>query len=174
MSADGSITLPWGGEERKFRLGLGELRELQEKVNHNRLNPIGPRALLSLFETFDAWPDQVREVLRLGLIGGGTKIELVPGLIKRYCDERPPFDSVPVAHAVLMTALMGVRDDPVGKKPETEQPISARSDFPSSTAPEPQSDLALDKLTNAPSGNSPQPSRDGTEQTAAASSSPSQ
>lgn len=143
MSADGSVTLAWAGEERQFRLALGQLRELQENVNRWRAAigapVIGPSSLLRLVTEGDAWPSDVREVIRLGLIGGGMKIDQVPALIKRYVDERPLLESTKVAQAILLVALVGVPDDPVGKKRKRRrkaEPTTA-SDSPPSTAPAP-------------------------------------
>jgi hypothetical protein len=141
MSADGSVTLAWAGEERKFRLAIGQLRELQENVNRWRVNigaaPIGPSSLLRLLMGGDAWPDEVREIVRLGLIGGGeVGIALVPGLIKRYVDDRPLVESTQVAQAVLLSAMVGVPDDPVGKKPKRRRKTQATSSAsPASTEP---------------------------------------
>lgn len=142
MSADGSVMLPWAGEERKFRLAIGQLRELQESVNRPRVamgaKPIGPRTLLTIISDSDGWPDEIREVIRLGLIGGGMPIDRVPALVRRYVDERPLFESAPVAQAILLTALVGVPDDPVGKPAAetaaTEATMTASSS-PQSTAP---------------------------------------
>jgi hypothetical protein len=168
MSADGSIDLNWGGEMRRFRLALGELRELQENINLNRKTPIGPWSLYQMISRGDAWPDELRAVIRLGLIGGGTRLELVPGLIKRYVEERPILESVPTAQAVLGTALLGDQSDQVGKKKteaEEEATTEATTSLNSqqSTGPAPQSDSPLDKSINVPFGNSPPPSRDGIE-----------
>src|SRR5262245_6961708 len=100
LMGDGSVVLNWAGEERRFRLRIGELRELQENVNKARgAYPIGPWSLYKLVAGMDGWPDDMREIIRLGLIGGGTRIELVPGLVKRYFDERPLLESAPVAAA---------------------------------------------------------------------------
>jgi hypothetical protein len=166
VSADGSITLVWGGDERRFRLAIGQLRELQEVINKNRgAHPIGPWSLWKLVGAGDAWPDELREVIRLGLIGGGERLELVPGLIKRYVDERPLLESRPVAQAILGTALLGVPDDPVGKKPqpETSTTETTLSDSPLSTDQAQPSDSLRARSTIVPSGNSPLVSRDTTE-----------
>lgn len=174
MSADGSISLIWGGDERRFRLAIGQLRELQETVNKNRgAHPIGPWTLWKLVSAGDAWPDELREVIRLGLIGGGTRLELVPGLVKRYVDERPLLESRPVAQAILGTALLGVPDDPVGKKPQPETSTETTlSDSPLSTDQAQPSDSLRARSTIVPSGNSPPVSRDITEPTAATSNPP--
>lgn len=161
MSADGSVTLPWAGENRRFRLAIGQLRELQEGVNKWRVAigapPIGPRTLLRLLVEGDGWIDEIREVIRLGLIGGGMKIDLVPGLVKRYVDERPLMESAQVAQAILLTALVGDVDDPVGKHPAETAATEARataSSSPQSTAPVARSGSARGKSTISRSGNS--------------------
>jgi hypothetical protein len=160
MSADGSVTLAWAGEERKFRLAIGQLRELQENVNRWRVNigavPIGPSSLLRLLMGGDAWPDEVREIVRLGLIGGGeVSIALVPGLIKRYVDDRPLVESTQVAQAVLLSAMVGVPDDPVGKKPKRRRKTRATSSAsPASTEQDAQSDSLQTRSTACPSGSS--------------------
>lgn len=141
MSADGSITLSWGGEDRKFRLALGQLRELQENVNKWRaaINAplIGPAGLMRQLSEADAWPGDVREIIRLGLIGAKEiPIGEVPALIRRYVDERPLAESTSIAHAVLLAAIVGVPDDPVGKKPKRPRPRTrVQSSFQDSTAP---------------------------------------
>ena len=172
VSADGSVMLIWAGEERKFRLAIGQLRELQESINKNRgAHPIGPWSLFQQVGRGDAWPDELREIIRLGLLGGGMKSELVPGLIKRYVDERPLLESVPIAQAILGSALVGVPDDPVGKKLEGTPPTQATtfSNSPISTDQAQQSGLPLDKSMTARSGNSQHVSRDTTAPTAGTS-----
>lgn len=165
MSGDGSVVCDFGGEERRFRLRIGELRELQEKINEKRgAHPIGPWSLLQLVIRGDAWPDDLREIIRLGLIGGGTRVELVPGLVKRYVDEQPIRDSWSVAMLVLGKAIVGDDYDQVGKKKIEDQttPGPTFSNSPISTDQAPQSDSPLDKSTNALSGNSQHVSRDTT------------
>lgn len=165
MSGDGSVVCEFGGEERRFRLRIGELRELQEKINERRgAHPIGPWSLLQLVIKGDAWPDDLREIIRLGLIGGGCRIELVGGLVKRYVDERPMRDSWSVAMLVLGKAIVGDDYDQVGKKKSEDQTTTATtfSGSPISTDQAPQSDSHPDKSTSAPSGNSQHVSRDTT------------
>lgn len=170
MSADGSIKIVWGGEERRFRLAIGQLQELQETINRNRgAHPIGPWSLLQLVMKGDAWPDDLREVLRLGLLGGGTKQHLVPGLLKRYFDEAPLLWSCVPALQILKAALMGDESDPVVKKNDNEttetEPISSNSQ--SSTDQALQWASHLDKSTTVHSGNSQHVSKDTIEPTEA-------
>ena len=109
MSTSGSIELPWADGLYKFRLGIGQLRELQEKCN------AGPAEIAARISTHTWRVDDVREVLRLGLIGGGTEPVVALKLVERYYDDRPLLESVKPAQTILLTALVGSAEDPVGK-----------------------------------------------------------
>lgn len=110
MNGTASITFLWADGDRNFRLPIGQLRELQDKCN------AGPAEILSRLSS-GAWRvDDIRETLRLGLIGGGmTPIDALV-LIGRYVDMRPLLENVVPAQAVLMAAVVGDESDPVGKK----------------------------------------------------------
>jgi hypothetical protein len=134
MSRDGSISLTWGDGEHRFRLAIGQLRELQEKCD------AGPAEIAGRL-TDGRWRvNDVREAVRLGLIGGGMVPAEAYRLTARYVDERPLLESVPVAQAVLMAALVGAPEEPVGKaeaaEAETGATMSA-SPSPPSTEPAP-------------------------------------
>ena len=76
--------------------------------------PIGPKTFFICSRSGDAWPHEVREVLKLG-IGGGTPIDQVPGLLRRYFDERP-FQGIGAVRAGhFRRRLGGPFEDPVGK-----------------------------------------------------------
>lgn len=110
MSADGRVTLTWGDGEHVFRLAIGHLRELQDKTG------TGPFAILKRLLDGSWRVDDAREIIRLGLIGGGmTPIDALL-LVKRYVDERPIMESIAPAQIVLGRALMGDTDDDVGKE----------------------------------------------------------
>lgn len=111
MSADGSTEFEWADGRYRFRLAIGQLRELQEKCG------CGPAELSARISQQRWMVDDLREIIRLGLIGGGKSPADALKLVRRYVEERPLLESVPVAMAVLLTALVGVPDDPVGKKP---------------------------------------------------------
>lgn len=109
MSGDASVTLAWFGGEHTFRLAIGQLRMLQEKCG------IGPLAIHDRLMQRGWMIDDVREVIRLGLIGGGMPPAEAEKLLKSGFDEQPLTHGVPVAKAILMAALVGVPGDPVGK-----------------------------------------------------------
>jgi hypothetical protein len=145
MSADGSIELAWADEDRRFRIAVGEFRSLQESVNSRRIlinaEPIGPSALLHLLRTNNAWPDDVRDVLKLGLIGAGSTHPEVQKLLTRHFDGKPLLEHMKTAFLVLLAALVGVpEDEPSKKKTEAEQAqnLTAPSNSPPSTEAEPQ------------------------------------
>lgn len=168
MSADASIEFEWGDGVHKFRLALGQLRELQEKINQPRISigadPIGPFSLLMLARNKDLWPHEVREVIRLGLIGGGEKPTAALGLVARYVDDRPVLENMKPVVLILTAALTGVPDDVVGKKEAGEnqtETVTTGSSSPQSTEPEPQSDGQQEMLTRPRFGNSRQPLTDG-------------
>ena len=132
MSADASVTITWGDGDHRFRLAIGQLRELQEKC------AAGPMEVLDRLATRRWRVDDVRETIRLGLIGGGLEpIKALP-LVKHYIDERPIMESVPAAQAVLIAALIGVEEDPAGKA-EAGETTTDGSASRSSMEQEPQS-----------------------------------
>lgn len=130
MSADGSITLQWADGDHKFRLAIGQLRELQEKCN------AGPLEIMGRLQHGTWRVDDVREPVRLGLIGAGTDPMTALALVVNYIEKRPLVENVPIARTILMAALIGVPDDPVGKpkagKGKTKAMVASPS--PPSTA----------------------------------------
>lgn len=140
MSRGGEIRLDWAGDEQVFRLAIGELRELQEKTN------AGPAQLLRRMHD-DSWRiDDVRETLRIGLIGGGMKPAAALALVRRYVDEleTPPAEQVPVCRGILFAAVFGTPDEAVGDPASGEAAAAdgsrTSSSSPPSTAAAPSSD----------------------------------
>lgn len=126
MSRDGSLTIVWGDGEHRFRLAIGQLRELQEKTN------AGPQEVLDRLSTRLWRVDDVRETLRLGLVGGGMPPGDAYRLVVRYVDGRPLMESVQPAQAVLIAALVGSPEEPVGKKAKAAKaPTEATTASPS-------------------------------------------
>ena len=149
------VTLPFADGEYTFDIGpLRERLELEEKCN------CGLLALVRRL-TEDSRVNDYRETIRLGLIGGGEKPAIALRLVQRYVDARPAMESVPIARNIVMAALVGVKDDEVGKNQADQtkdvdaastETMAASSD-PPSTGSEPQSDLTPVKSTVSRSGN---------------------
>ena len=125
MSADASVTLAWGDGEHKFRLAIGQLRELQEKCS------AGPIEVLDRLANRRWRVDDVRETVRLGLIGGGLDPIKALSLVRHYIDERPLMESIAPAQAILMAALIGAEGDEVGKEEAGETTTDGSASRPS-------------------------------------------
>lgn len=116
MSADASIVLAWGDGEHRFRLPIGQLRELQDKCS------AGPAEILGRIRMGSWRIDDLRETLRLGLIGGGMKPVDALLLVQRYVDARPYAESAQPAYEVLAAALFGPEEAPgKGEAPASEE-----------------------------------------------------
>lgn len=123
-----------------FRLAIGELEELQEKTG------VGPYALLRRLLANDWLIADVRESIRLGLIGGGTKPIAAKKLVERYIDQRSDWlTNATLAQAIVSAALVGAPEEMPGKGPEPEatsegsnSPTNALSSANSTERREPQ------------------------------------
>ena len=109
MDGSARTTLQWADGEHSFRLAIGQLRELQDKCS------AGPMEILGRLGTGTWRVDDIRETIRLGLIGGGKTPTDAHILTMRYVDERPLVENVAVAQGILLVALIGNPDDKVGK-----------------------------------------------------------
>lgn len=110
MSRDGSITLTWGGDERVFRLDIAALLALQESCKAGPAEIAG-RLASGMWRIADA-----REPLRLGLIGGGLAGPVARRLVDDNAGPGQLAAGALVSYVVLMAALQGDPDDPVGKE----------------------------------------------------------
>lgn len=123
MSRDASIEFDWADGHYKFRLAVGELRELDEKTDR------GPLELLRMMDDGTWRAPHVRETIRIGLIGGGATPTKAMTLVKRYVDDRPLMESVIAARAILFAAVAGPRD---GERPGKRRAAKAAADQPQS------------------------------------------
>jgi hypothetical protein len=134
MAANGEIGLQWGDGEHAFNVAkIKQVFELEEKAG------CGVFELFERLRTNRARFSEVREIIRLGLIGAGMKADAALTFVDRYIEEWPLLSTHRVAFAVLGAALVGVPGDPVGKPPadRTASEAVASSD-PPSTEPAPQ------------------------------------
>lgn len=158
MNRHGAVELSWGGGDHPFRLGLGEIEEL-ERVTE-----------MSVFLLYAAVSAQIpfaklkaySETIRLGLIGGGMVPVEAKALTRRYVDERPLVESVALAGAILRAGLERVHpgelEEALG---EPAAPRSSGSTSAQSTAAPPSSESPTSG--NSPSGNTRPSSKGGTE-----------
>ncbi|MFZ5674281.1 MAG: gene transfer agent family protein [Pseudomonadota bacterium] len=134
MSRDAAISLKWADGTYRFRLSIGQIRELQEKVD------AGPAWVLDRIRTGGWRVDDLRETIRLGLIGGGAKPGDALKLVERYVDTQPLADSVAPAMVILSAALFGAPDgERPGKRKAAER--QAKSPSTESSASPPSTEL---------------------------------
>lgn len=136
MTSSASIDFEWADGHYQFRLPIGQLRELQEKCG------AGPRVIFERLRSGMWMVDDIRETIRLGLIGGGTAPIPARALVERYVDARPLSENVMAATSILLAAIVGVPDDNVGKKlaGKAKRKATVASSSPPSTATGPSSD----------------------------------
>lgn len=141
MSSDGSITITWADDDHVFRTRLGEWREIQKVCDAGLIE------IMDRMQTRKWRVEDVREVIRIGLIGGGKTPTHALGLVKRYVDERPLAESLPVALAILMAAVVGVPEDPPDgdrSKKKDEPATDGTDDSPSHRSMEAEPSSASD------------------------------
>lgn len=139
------VELAWADGDYVFDIGpLGAIRELEEKCD------AGAAVIFHRLAS-NAWKDaDVRETIRVGLIGAGMSQADALKLVKTHIDGQPRTPHVSPALAILMAYQFGVgddpndddviEDDPTAGKAEAEVSSAATGDSPSppSTAPPPQ------------------------------------
>jgi hypothetical protein len=125
MSRSGDVTLELGGEDRTFRLAIGQWRKIQEKCDAGpaellaRLAPVfeARRRGLSFSQIvthglLGAWRvDDVREVVLQGLLGAGVDMPTAAKLVREWVDERPLFEPLDVAYRIVLASIVGVEDE---------------------------------------------------------------
>ena len=116
MSRSGEVILDWGDGTYPFRLAWGQLAELQDKCD------AGPYVVLNRLADHTWMIEDVSNIIRLGLIGGGMDPVLALKKVRTYVEAFPPLQSLPFAQAILYAALLGAPEDDVGKPPPVEEP----------------------------------------------------
>jgi len=115
----GEIDLQWADGTHKFNVAkLKCVLELEEKCG------CGFAEIYTRLATGKWHFNDIRETLRLGLIGGGALPDRAMTLINRYVDDRPFAENVLPAQAVIMAALVGVQGD----NPEKKTPAGTKAD----------------------------------------------
>lgn len=146
MARSARITLDWADGQHDFRLGIGELEELEEKTRRRKddgeYQYFGPLKLFELLTKTNEWlVRDVREPIRLGLIGAGTRPIEAIRLVRRYVDDVPDWNTnCLLAANIIAAALSGWEDEPLGKSGETKattETATADSLSPRSTQTQP-------------------------------------
>lgn len=158
MSSTGTRQIIWANGEDTFCIAkVGQLLELEDKCK------AGIGEILQRLATGSWKLNDIRETIRLGLVGGGMDAVEAMIVVKRHVDEHPLGPNVILAYEVLSAAIVGVEGEEVTKKAEAEKENQTSSETMAVSAEgqssnsEPGWDASLPKSMNSPSGNSPQP-----------------
>lgn len=133
MARDASLTTDFGDGTYVFRLTWGVLANLQEKCD------AGPYVILDRLMSGTWKINDIREVIRYGLIGGKTTPADALKLIREYVEDRPPMENLLLAQAILSAGLMGAPEEKVGEEEAANQEDQSmtsqmeKSDLPPST-----------------------------------------
>lgn len=122
-SRSAKVDLDFADGTYPFRLAIGGLEELQEKTS------AGPLTVLRRLMAGEWRIADVREPIRLGLIGGGMGALDARKMVDRYANTGDLLDAVPVAVGVVGAALRGVDDEKVGGTGEAET-VKATTEAP--------------------------------------------
>ena len=137
MSRSAKVRLPFGDGAHDFALNIGQLEELQEKCD------AGPEEIFDRISSGKWRISDIREPLRLGLVGAGMDPIKAAILVDRYAGPGSLAMWKDPAQRVILGALVGAPDEdaPAGelKGEEADSPDEKSVSEPS-TAPEPQWD----------------------------------
>lgn len=112
MSANGTRTIIWAGGEHQFCLAkVGLILDLEAKCD------AGIATVMTRLGSGSWRLNDVREPIRLGLIGGGLAPDKAMQLVRNHVDDNPLTSSVLLAYSIIEAVMVGVPDEPVGKDP---------------------------------------------------------
>lgn len=123
------VTKDWGDGSYTFCLTFKEICELEEKTDR------GLEWLLREVATGAQKTMHLREVVRLGLIGGGKEPTAAFKLVKQYFDGEPGLENKALAFEILNAAAFRPKD--LKPKKATRRPTNqSAGDGPSQTSSE--------------------------------------
>ena len=121
------FTADFGTEERVFFIGVAGWRRIKEKTGRDPpvITQALARSVLGKPEGMSAlqwvaagglgsWgPDDVRQVILEGLVGGETmSLEEAGRLVRELVDGRPMMDQVPLAAEIAIASMLGAPEPP--------------------------------------------------------------
>lgn len=113
MSAPGTVLIAWAGGEHEFCISkVGHILALERTCD------AGLGVISARLETGQWRLNDIRETIRLGLIGAGMSPTDAMSLVQNFVDAGPLKHYVLVAYAILQAHIVGSipEDDPVGKR----------------------------------------------------------
>jgi hypothetical protein len=111
--------LVWPGGEHSFRLGIGELRALEQRTN------VGSFVSMTRLLTSQWHIDDVVATIRLGLVGAGMPDHEAKKVLEKALDIASPHALAITAATILNHSIMWEEDDAPGELAgETEENAS--------------------------------------------------
>jgi hypothetical protein len=123
----GLITEDFADGTYQFRIGYGEWQELDDLLK------VGPPELLQRLRLSRWMSNYPREIIRLGLIGGGMNPVKALQLVRTYVEGRGIFDSIPLAMSIIVAAAFSPEASQSQGEAETVTKDSEESISPPST-----------------------------------------
>ncbi|QND51531.1 gene transfer agent family protein [Phyllobacterium sp. 628] len=96
------INQPFGDGHYDFQFGWPEALEWEEKTGRSLFNAFNAMHRNGLYLIAD-----IKEIIRLALIGGGTKPVDALKLVERYVEKRPLSENMSLALMILEAAFFG-------------------------------------------------------------------
>lgn len=147
MSTKGGIELDWAEGTFSFRLVMSGIIELEEKCGAP-IADIVTRVNAGRYSFND-----VRETIRLGLIGGGMpKLDALK-MVRRHVDDCPLADNSIIARAILLGVLFGFSEHPLAQAAAEETSKQSVSTPPPSSTSVDDLGLPPEFWTTLASGN---------------------
>lgn len=118
---DARITEDFADGTYDFCMNYGAIRLLQEARD------MGPLFIWGLIEA-NAWRvEDIREIVRCGLIGGGMAPIRALKMVTMYVEERPIMENVGLARKILGAGLIGAPEEDVGEPLAADQATTAET-----------------------------------------------
>ncbi len=114
------VVLPFADGEYPFQLGWDQIGELEGKVDR------GCYVILNTIKNGTWRPDQIAEIIRLGLIGGGMKPMDAFIRVKRYVYNRPIEENVLLALEIMEAGIFGSRAWQTSEEGEKSRAYTAK------------------------------------------------
>jgi hypothetical protein len=118
---DARVELDWADGTHTFRLAWAQLIELQEKTD------CGPYVVLNRLYANQWRVEDISNVIRLGLIGGGMPPVEALKKVRAYVEDRPPLENVLYAQAILAAGLQGAPEEKAGEAEGEAENVSTTS-----------------------------------------------
>lgn len=126
MSRHGAVELDWADGTYTFRLSIAGIEELEAKWSREAERDVSLFTVVKLLAPTAraARLSHVREVLRVGLIGGGMLPVDAHAKVRLYIDQRPLDESRDTAYAVALAGLQRVHSKDLEEPPSGEVPAA--------------------------------------------------